>query len=327
MEMQNEQEVENVDAVETEVESQEVETEPSKEPMTLDRLRDMANNVGQEDLPVAESTEDSEEPQLPQYEPNLSYKVKDEEKQFADWLASVVTDKEKEDYLRDIYTKADALEGYKEKYSKVEEEADMYYNQTQQLTAAFKAIQNFRDNQEYDKLQQALGLSDEQLVQMALARVDEQNLPPEQKEAIQMKREYERKQREYEQRMSQFEQQQAEQRIQSEINQLTSLVESEQVRPIAEAMAQRGQNFVEQVLAMGQYEYKRTGVEPSIESVVNKIAQQNSWILEQAKQEVQSLPVVEKKKTLPTVNGTGATRASAPKIRTLEDLKKLANSL
>ena len=165
---------------------------------------------------------------------------------------------------------------------------------------------------------------------MKIAQFDQ--LPDEQKEAIRQQKEQEAKLAEYEQRVQSYEQMQQEQRVQSDINELRSLVNSEGIRPIAEAMSQRGHNFVEQVLAMGQYEYKRTGVEPSIESVVRKIANQHSYLVERAKEEVQSIPqpeqqTTQRKKALPSISGTGQTRASKPKFTSLEALKKYADSL
>lgn len=333
MELENEQEVVEPTEMETEAESEvEVKAGESEEPqaMTMEKLREMANEDIAEDV-EAESQND-EEPQAVAYEPVLTYKVKDEEKKFDERLLPAIKDKETEEYIRDLYTKADGLDAYKAKYAEVEKAANDYYNHSQQLTQGFKALQEFRDQGDFDKLQKALGLNDDQVVQWALKRAEEDALPEEQKEIIRKQREQEEKIREYESKVKSYEEMQNDQRVQNDINELKGLVNSEEIRPVAEAMAQRGHNFVEQVLAMGQYEYKRTGKEPSIESVVRKIANQHAYLVEQAKQETASIPqpetkTTERKKAIPSVAGTGQSRASKPKFTSLDALKKYADSL
>ena len=316
--MENEYEQE-LEQTETHVDEGQAESmdQDSQELSGIERLRQLSESG--EEPTIAESVEE-----LPVYEPNLSYKIKNEEKQFADWLGSAVSDKEKEDYLRDLYTRADALDGFKDKYSKAEEEADMYYGQAQQLTDAFKAIQQFRDKGEFRKLQKALGVDDEYIVKMALDLVDEANLPENERNAIQAKRKADDELVQMRRELDQIKSERHNREIQNDINELKSLVQSPEIKPIAEAMMAKNQNFVEQVMALGKFEYDKTGVEPTVAEMVNRVADQNRWILDIGKQQ---LPVVEKPKTLPTVRGTGTTRTSPPKLRSLEDLKKLANSL
>lgn len=328
MELENEQDIVEQEIATGEAESQNPEQQ-EEQVMTMERLNELANSDVEE---VEAESQGEVEPEAPDYKPNLTYKVKDEEKQFDEVLAGMVTTPEAEEKLRDLYTRAEGLDSYKQKFSKLEEEAGAYYEQAQQLTAGYKALQEFRDKGEFDKLQQALGLNDDQVVQWALARAEYNELPEEQKAAIRQQQEQQQKLMEYEQRVKSYEEQQHEMLVQNDINELKTLVNSEEVRPIAEAMASRGHNFVEQVLAMGQYEYKRTGVEPSIESVVRKIANQHSYLVEKAKEEVgqmqsQQKQTAQRKEVIPSVSGTGQTRASKPKFTSLDELKKYADSL
>ena len=56
------------------------------------------------------------------YTPNFNYKVKDEEKEFPEFLKAIMTNKENEDAVRDLFTKADAMEGIKESRTAIETE-------------------------------------------------------------------------------------------------------------------------------------------------------------------------------------------------------------
>lgn len=327
MELENEQEVETVENI-AESEVDQLETESEQEAMSMEKLRELANkDVNDVD---AESTDVNEESEAPAYEPVLSYKFKDEERSFDKRLLPAIKDKETEEYVRELYTKSAGLDAYKEKYAKIEEEANSYYNQAAQLTNGFKALQEFRDSKNFDKLQQALGLSDDQVVEWALKRAEFESLPEDEKQQLRQQKEQETKLEQYQRQVQEYEEQQHEMQVTNDVNQLKALVNSESIRPVAEAMAQRGHNFIEQVLAMGQYEYKRTGVEPSIESVVQSIANKHSYLIEQARQETEAIPQqqqTQRKKALPSVSGTGQTRASKPKFTSLEALKKYADSL
>jgi hypothetical protein len=328
MELENEQEVETVENI-AESEVDQLETESEQEAMSMEKLRELANK--DVDDTEAESTSVNEESETPAYEPTLSYKFKDEERSFDERLLPAITNKETEEYVRELYTKSAGLDAYKEKYAKVEEEANSYYNQAAQLTNGFKALQEFRDSKNFDKLQQALGLSDDHVVEWALKRAEFESLPDDEKQQLKQQKEQETKLEQYQRQVESYEEMQHETQVTNDVNELKSLVNSESIRPVAEAMAQRGHNFVEQVLAMGQYEYKRTGVEPSIESVVRNIADKHAYLIEQAKQETEAIPQqqqqTQRKKALPSVSGTGQTRASKPKFTSLDALKKYADSL
>jgi hypothetical protein len=60
------------------------------------------------------------------YTPDFGYKIKDEDKEFPEFLKGAITSKEQEDQLRDYFTKADALDGIKESRTAIETEYNTY---------------------------------------------------------------------------------------------------------------------------------------------------------------------------------------------------------
>ena len=87
---------------------------------------------------AAEAEGGESEATEPQYEPNWSYKVYDEEKEFPDWAKEVVKSKEHEEALRTYLSKADAFDPLKEKYEdrggKLTESTTKYDNMINKLT-------------------------------------------------------------------------------------------------------------------------------------------------------------------------------------------------
>lgn len=79
--------------------------------------------VAESDQPVAEAEaveEAAEEPQ--QYQPDFTFTVMDEKREFDERLRGYIKSKDEEDLIRDLYTKAAGLDVVKSKYEKTTEE-------------------------------------------------------------------------------------------------------------------------------------------------------------------------------------------------------------
>jgi hypothetical protein len=284
--------------------------------------------------PVAEVST-SEEPQA--YEPNLSYMVKDEKREFDERIKNAVKDKDTEEYIRDLYTKADGLETYKEKLTKRDSEYDDLHGHAQALTTGYQQLQKLRDDQDYLGLEKALGLDEEFIVAWALNRMEEAELPAEEKQALARQRELESRVREQEGRISQFEQSEqaradtaSTQRVQDDIAELRSLANSADVKPIAAAMSERGHDFVDAVVSLGNLEFQKTGVEPSVQEVVSKVTEQFRYLSTQqlvtpqgGQQQTQT---TQQQSTLPSIDGINQATVDKP-VTTMAELKALAESI
>lgn len=142
-----------MDAIETpeveNIETTEVETDPARE-------------------------EAAETPETPAYEPNYKFRVGENEFEFDDRVKAVVTSKENEDYLRDIFTKAHGLELSKKR----SEEREQKFQQTQseygQLRSEHERMQNtFRKldglkTEDFGTFQHAMKIPDQVIVDRAL---------------------------------------------------------------------------------------------------------------------------------------------------------------
>ncbi|MCT4641594.1 MAG: hypothetical protein N4A33_04800 [Bacteriovoracaceae bacterium] len=89
------------------------------------------------EAPEAESTE---EEIIPEFEPDFSYEVKGEKKEFPEWIRESIKSKENEDELRDYFTKIDGFEGIKEARTKVEAEFNTY---KKQMNPMFERVSQF----------------------------------------------------------------------------------------------------------------------------------------------------------------------------------------
>lgn len=266
---------------------------------------------------------DETPPESEEYAPDYSYMYKDEKREFDERVRGAVGNKETEEYLRDLYTKADGLDSYKEKYTKRDSEYGELYDHSQALTSGYQKLQTMRESGDHRGLQNALGLSKDFVIEWGLALAEEDELPEAQKQQLQSQRDMEAKMTAYEQKISQFEASHAESRVQDDLNQLEMFVSSESIKPVAQAMKEKGHDLVETVVAIGQLEYQKTGIEPSIESVVSRVADQYRYLVQQEPVQQQQQQQAVKQPTIPSINGNNQATVDKP-VSSMDDLKKLA---
>jgi hypothetical protein len=105
--------------------SEETTEEPKEEVKAESQTETEAESKSKEDELKAGENSGAESPSS-EYTPDFSYKIKDQDFEFPEWIREVVKSKEQEEYLRDLHTKADALEGIKESRGKIEMEFNNY---------------------------------------------------------------------------------------------------------------------------------------------------------------------------------------------------------
>lgn len=110
------------------------------------------------------------------YEPDLKYKVYDQEKEFPEQIKAVVKTKEQENFFRELLSKADGLDGLKPRHQEIVEDRD-------QLRASFETQKNninralqLRDKQP-DLFAAEFGVSDDWILRMANRIADAKETP------------------------------------------------------------------------------------------------------------------------------------------------------
>ncbi len=112
-------EAESTEVVESETVDEQTEiAESNQEPSETPEEAVKEDTPSQEQA-MAESQKDV-------YSPDFTYKIKDEQKEFPEWMREAIKNKELEDQARDIFTKADALESVKESRANIETQFNSY---------------------------------------------------------------------------------------------------------------------------------------------------------------------------------------------------------
>lgn len=288
-----------------------METAP-QESEQLSELVDIPEESGESTVEGTEQT----------YTPSYSYKVLDEERSFDPRFKDVIKSKEDEEYLRDLYTRADGLDAYKTKYGGVSSDFNLYKSSMKPVIDGFQKLKSYRDEKNYSELFNDLGLEEDEILQHALAIAKERELPEHQRSVIQQNREYQRELQEKASKLEYYERSQQDQLINGQIEELKGLTFSDDVADIRNALAKNGQDLATIVYNHGIGMYQTTGKEPTVKQAFDSVVNQyRAFLPKEIKQtEVAIQP------TLPKVKPNGGIN-QATKALTLDDLKKMANAI
>ena len=298
----------------------------------------------EEEAPVVEEAP-AGQPEAPQpeaeYVPSFGYKVKDEERVFDERLHGSVKTREDEEYVRDLYTKADGLEAYKAKYETqgaklAEMEETMYgmHDQADVSKSFYDGLVGNRDAGNHRKVMDAIGFTDDEVMSYALELARERELPEDERIAVQAQRDS----------VNRNESIAAEQQYQSDMlehqrNELIGLQEQALVhqqtatinhhistdhQALSAKMSEAGLNFFDEVVTYGAEQLRQTNTVPQdLSAVVNAVASRFGFmnnISGAAGHATQDLPII------PTVQASNKTQIAQP-IKTIEQLQKELESI
>ena len=177
------------------------------------------------------------------FTPNLTFKYLREERQMPEELSKVIDSKEKEDYYRDIFHKAEGFEFVQDKREKAEGELNQVY---QNLDGFYSSAKLGDFGKAWEKaelpkpslpqLLSGFGFSEKDLIQHAY---DVANKSPEQLQASKLEMEADRKMQKYEMRMQSMEtahQQQLESQVYREFDEYS---QDPQYSPVVNAFDEK----------------------------------------------------------------------------------------
>lgn len=289
--------------------------------------------------PSAESAE-----QAPAYTPTFSYKVKDEERAFDDRFKSVVKSKEDEDYIRDLYTRADGLPLIKEKLEATEARAKEYEGTvaTLQETAA-TAYSFFNDLKEAvtkgnpRKAVEKLGMDEDTVLRMALEIAQEREMPEPQRKALSAQRELARNNETIlaEQRALREQNQMLMEQQYAMTNESLATQQAAELNghingkysDLNKKLSEAGVNMYDEALMLGRNMFAQTRTIPSIGGLVDTVASKYAKLVGQAPAQVaQQSAAPQRPASMPKINGSGKTAVDQP-INSLDDMRKRLETL
>jgi hypothetical protein len=291
--------------------------------------------VSEEDHSEEAQETESETEETSEYKPNFTYKVKDEEFEFDEFLRNSVTSTDQEEALRDLYTRSRGLDGYKEKLTGKEKEYGELMSETNLYVDGYKNLKKHvtsgNETGDLRDIQVALGMNEDAIIKYAGKLLKERDLPEHEKTLLHENRDLKNQLSSVENRMGQFEQDSQTSKQQQFISAIqTSVQQHPEGMKLNEAMEAVGKNMMEELYHLGD-KMNNAGMKPRVNDVVSKLIEDHKYLLEfqdlkNNKQQPVSEPDIANKPTLPTVKGNNAA-AVKKELGSLDELRALARSM
>lgn len=137
------------------------------------------------------------------YTPNYKYRVYDKELEFDEWLRGSIKNKEQEEKLRDIFTRAEAMPDLKEKYKAAQEYRTKYETTQKNINKIEKHLQSGDIESFFSAIGYQPAQTQQMLAKYVKGLIDQQEMPEEQRQQLLAHRQAQQRAMELEEKYSQ----------------------------------------------------------------------------------------------------------------------------
>lgn len=295
--------------------------------------------------PVQE-TQVSEEPtkEEDKFSPDYKYKFLGKEYEVDEFLRGAITNEEQQKVVRDLYEKARGLDIVKPKYQETRDKYKELQQEYDGFSDRISRLNKLYEEKDFEVLFKELGIDEQKALQYFVDKLNYEQMPDEQKQAVDAQWQYQRKLRESEDSKSELAKKQEDLELQVLATQMTLAFNEPRVKEFAtwydSLPGQQAGMFQKEVLDYGD-SMARSGnkvtAQQAVDAVVaryDRFRQQSAPVQTPANPAAQpqaQAPVAQQApgvqpKVIPNVRG----RSTSPlksKPRRLADLEKIAESL
>lgn len=275
-------------------------------------------------------------PQAPAFSPNFKFKAAGKEHEIPEFLRGVVKDEQSQKFVSELFEKAYGLPALKERFMETRQQMQELSQTHQYVMGNIQEAQAAYRKGDLDSVFDIFKIAPEKVLQWAVEKVQYSQLPPEQRQLMDARKEAEKRAMLLEKQQSSAMQEQ----YQSQTEYLSQMLELVLERPdyssVAEAYdGRKGQPgaFRELVIRMGESEFALTGksISPleAAKRAVELLGEMQPGGTQapamQAPAQAPATPAAKPKTVLPNLANAGAKPNAAPaksKIRSLDDLKR-----
>jgi len=277
---------------------------------------------------------------VPDYTPNLSFKVLDAEKQIDPWLAETIKDKTSEDRARDLMERAYGLDSVKEDRQRLRDENTSLQEISTQYDTVRTDLQNvgqYIQNKDFGRVFDSLQMNKEDVYKWVLeqaelsemSKSDPQGYDRYMRQSNIQDQNYQLRQQN--DMLVQQQQSNQHQTIQSQMQSEFNRPEVSTVQQEFDTRMGRAGAFREEVINRGQAYYARTGTDKMPAEIINEVVGMLGYGQGQVQPEAPQVPQTQPRprraiETMPNVSGRGT--SPVKKIpRNIDDLRRLGNEL
>jgi hypothetical protein len=289
------------------------------------------NKLGKEQTKAAVSREAAAPavPVAPTYTPNFKYKTFGKEMELDEFWRPLIKDQDSEKKVKDVFTRADAFDDLKTRHESSQGEFQQLVSEYTALDKDVKRVMKFRNDGDLDNFFMSLKIPQDQIFKWVEQKLTLQNLPPEQRQALESQAQERSQRYDLEQEKAELEQQYQTQAVQARTMQLDMTLSRPEVSSIASAIDSRVGRlgaFRDLVIEEAQKAWFIQGQDLSAEQATQLAIQKYGKLFEQGPapqapmQGQAPAPQVQSKPVIPAVQGRGTSPIKkAPK--SIDDLR------
>jgi len=269
----------------------------------------------------------------PAYVPNLKFKVHYKEKEFDATLKELIKDKKTEDLIRDLYTRADGLEEVKPKYQKVNEAYKTLSQEHSGLVGNINNLSKMVAMDDFDSFFDAIKIPKEQVMRWVHRKLQQMEMPADQRQAYEQQMQMQRQSMTLQEQNQQLQNSLAQQQTEYRAMQLQSVLSRPDTAPVVQAFeAKNGPgSFTREIAMRGVAHYNAYGVDATPEQLVGEYLKVlGNGYVPQAQVQPGTVPVVQAPAAtpvIPMVRGSGSASPAKKMVKSLGDLRKIANAM
>jgi hypothetical protein len=280
-------------------------------------------------------------PIAPQFQPNFKFKAFGKEHELDDFWRPLIKDGDSEKKVKDLFTRAYAFDDLKTRFDGTQQEFDQVYQEYSALDRDVRRVTNFLNRGDLENFFKAINLPEEKIYEWVEQKIQNQNLSPEQRKAIESQALERQRAYDLEMEKAELEDQYQTQAVQARTMQLEMVMSRPEVSQAASAwdskMGQLGA-FTSLVIEEAQKAWHLEKTDLSAEQAVQRALTKYGKLIEGGVQSSQATtaqmpptpqspsPQVTAKPVIPAVQGRG-TSPVKKSPNSIEDLKQMAKDL
>jgi hypothetical protein len=288
-----------------------------------------------EETMEAAADDAGQEPETPAYEPDFKFKVKDKELEFDEWLRPVVKDKETEEKVRDILTKAHGIDELKTTRDTLKADLETIRTEKQRQDQALGVVESYIKNKDYRSFFDALGIPKADVIRYAVEELKFQEMTPEQQAVVQQQWQEKNRLATLEtqnQSLQQQQQQLVQQQAEFELNSQLSKSDVSQIAAAYDARVGTPGAFRQEVINRGAYHEAVSGKVISAEQAIQEVMSLVGGSVQAQPESVPQTPqghasVQKTKPVIPNIQGTAGTSPAKRIPKSIEDLRKMRDQM
>lgn len=279
---------------------------------------------------------------VPAWMPEFKFKVKDKELEFDDFVKPIIKSKEVNDKIKDLYLKAHGLDEVKQSRDHFQ---NQYKAENEKITTIEKNLQNIGvtvKNKDFGTFFDLLKIDKNDVMNYFIEELKFQELPAEQKQAIERQRQVEREYQTAQEQNQGLQTQMQEMMIKQTKFEFAQVFASPDVAPaIQQFEARVGQPgaFEKAILERGQYYEAVHKTSPPVRQLVNEVltlaglssgmpGQAQQAPLTQQSNASQVVHAQNQKPVIPSFSGGSSTKSPARQVvGTIDDIRKRRQEL